>query len=64
MRDWDCYLDDYVDYDDTMMMTESEIRELIVDEHDRKYESDFEEYIHKYESDFEEYIHMHMEEEE
>ena len=35
-------------YDDTMMMTQSEIRELIVDEHDRYLESigfDVEEYI-------------------
>ena len=56
MRDWECYLDDYVDYDDTMMMTESEIRELIVDEHDR--------YLEDIGFDFEEYIHIHMEEEE
>ena len=56
MRDWDCYLDDYVDYDDTMMMTQSEIRELIVDEHDR--------YLEDIGFDFEEYIQIHMEEKE
>ena len=39
-------------YDDTMMMTQSEIRELIVDEHER--------YLESIGFDFEEYIHIHM----
>ncbi len=39
----------FEDYDDTMMMTQSEIRELIIDEHERYLESvgfDVEEYIY------------------
>ena len=40
----------FEDYDDTIMMTQSEIRELIIDEHERYLESigfDFEEYIYE-----------------
>ena len=59
MKDWDCYLDDYVNYDDTMMMTESEIRELVVDEHDRYSERigfDVEEWTDDQQNEFVQYL--------